>query len=64
MAGVVGDDPETGPDYALAEAVGAEEGVVEERRGLDLGCGEAVPEGDEEKGAVCEVAGEVEEGPE
>jgi hypothetical protein len=64
VARVVGDYPEAGPDYALAEAVGAEEGVVEEGRGLDLWCGEAVPEGDEENGAVCEVAGEVEERPE
>lgn len=63
MARVVGDDPEAGPDYALAEAVGAEEGVVEEGRGLDLWCGEAVPEGDKENGAVCEVPGKVEEGP-
>lgn len=62
MACVVGDYPEAGPDYALAEAVGAEEGVVEEGRGLDLGCGEAVPEGDEENGAVCEIPGKVEEG--
>jgi hypothetical protein len=63
VARVVGDDPEAGPDYALAEAVGAEEGVVEEGRGLDLWCGEAVPEGDKENGAVCEVPGKVEEGP-
>ena len=31
---------------------------------MDLGCGEAVPEGDEENGTLCEVPGKVEEGPE
>jgi hypothetical protein len=43
VARIVADDPEAGPDYALAEAVGAEEGIVEERRSLDLQRGEAVP---------------------
>lgn len=63
MAGIMGDDPQTGPNDSLAQTVNADEAVIEQRRLLDLRYSMTVPEGDKKYGGVCKVAKEVKERP-